>query len=33
VPVAYDADHASDVIVDQLAAVMARLGVPVETSS
>jgi hypothetical protein len=27
VPVAYDADHASDVIVDQLAAVMAPLGV------
>lgn len=28
VPVAYDADHASDVIVDQLTAVLARIGVP-----
>ena len=28
VPVAYDADHVSDMIVDQLAAVMARLGIP-----
>ena len=28
VPVAYDADRASDLIADQVAAVMARLGVP-----
>jgi hypothetical protein len=33
VPVAYDADLASDVIVDQLAAVTTPLGVPVESGS
>jgi hypothetical protein len=33
VPVAYGADHASDVIVDQLAAVTAPLGVSVESRS
>src|SRR5712692_289122 len=33
VPVGYDADHASDVIVDQLAAVIAPLGVSVESRS
>src|SRR6266516_4470798 len=33
VPVAYDADHASDVIVEQLAAVTTPLGVPAESGS
>jgi len=32
VPIGYDADHASDVIVDQLGAVVAPLGVSLETS-
>ena len=33
VPVAYDADHAFDVIVEQLAAVTTPLGVPAESGS
>lgn len=33
VPVAYDADHASDVIVEQLGSVMAGLGVSIEIGS
>jgi hypothetical protein len=33
VPVAYDADHASDVIVEQLAAVTTPLGVSAESGS
>jgi hypothetical protein len=33
VPVGYDADHASDVIVEQLATALAPLGIPVEPGS
>jgi hypothetical protein len=33
VPVAYDADRASDAVVDQLAAVTAAFGAPAESSS